>query len=202
LSELLAAPKSKGRRRAGFIVLMLVAWLAVRLAGQSASVSTARGVLSVRAPGFTFIEGAVLDRLRAGRSVRVDLDFAVLSKPQGPTVTETRQSFTLSFDLWEERFAVTLVGTPSRSASHRTSALAETWCLEQLAVPLTALGRYGRDAPFWIRLASHVLDAAPAADADDGGGFTLQTLIDRLSRRHRDDELKKSMEAGPFRVTD
>jgi hypothetical protein len=181
---------------------MLVSWLTIRLAGQAITVSGARGVLTVRAPGFTFIEGVVLERLKAGRSVRVDLEVAVLSKPQGPVVTETRQSFTLSFDLWEERFAVTREGTPPRSASHRTSALAETWCLEQLTLPLTALGRYGRDAPFWIRLASHVLDAAPAADADDGGGFTLQTLIDRLSRRHRDDELKKSMEAGPFRVTD
>ena len=90
--------------------------------------------------------------------MRVDVDLAVLEQPRGAVVAQARQSYALSFDLWEERFAVTRVGTPARAISHRTAKNAEAWCLEHLSIPLTALGRLGRETPFWIRLEYRVPD--------------------------------------------
>ena len=54
---------------------------------------------------------------------------------------------------------------PSRSVSHLTARDAEAWCLDSLTVPLSALGRLGRDAPFWIRLEYRVPgdDTAPSS---------------------------------------
>ena len=49
-------------------------------------------------------------------------------------------------------------GCRSQSVSHLTLAAAETWCLEQLTLPLNALGPLGRDLPFWIRLEYRILD--------------------------------------------
>ena len=184
-------------------MLAFIAWSVVRLYGQSVTVTAVGEGLRVRAPGFGFIKGEPLNRLRDGRSVRFDFELAVLAKPGAPTVTESRQSFILSYDLWEERFAVTHIETPgtpattSRSISHLTSKDAEAWCLDHLTVPVSALGRLGRDAPFWIRLAYRVQDQDRAPDSD-GGGFTLRGLIDTLSRRRKADELKDSIEAGPF----
>ena len=155
--------------------------------------------MHVRAPAFGFIKGETLARLKDGRSVSVDLGLSVLPDRGATAVAQSRQVFVLSYDLWEERFAVTLAGVPPRSISHLTSAGAEAWCLEQLTVSVRALGSLGRDRPFWVRLEYRILDGdAPAADAD--AGLTLRWLIDRLSRRRKAEELTHAIEAGPLRL--
>ena len=183
------------------VALLLIASSTVQPSGQSVTVHVVGDALHVRAPGssFGFIEGAALEHLRDGRALRVDLELAVLRELGAEAVTERRQSFNLSYDLWEERFAVSLIGGPRRSISHLTARDAEAWCLEQLTVPVAALGRLGRDAPLWIRLAYRVQDLEPAADPD-GARFTLRSLIDLLSRRGQDDAVGDSIEAGPFRL--
>ena len=188
-------------RCAALVTIVLVAAAAADPSTQSVTIKIAAGALQVQAPGFAFIQGAVAERLRDGRSVRVDVDLVVLEQPKGAVVAQTRQSYALSFDLWEERFAVTLIGTPSRSISHRSARNAEAWCLEHLTLPLTALGRLGRDTPFWIRLAYRVQDATAAAGANSDEGLTLAALIDRLSRRREQAETERSVEAGPFRLS-
>ena len=186
------------------VLLLLITSATVRPSGQSVTVHVVGDALHLRAPGagFGFIEGAALERLRDGRAVRVDVELAALDGPGAEPVAERRQSCNLSYDLWEERFAVSLIGGPQRSISHLAARDAEAWCLEQLAVPLAALGRLGRDTPLWIRLAYRVQDPDPAAGPDDGGRFTLRTLIDLLSRRDRDDAIGDSIEAGPFWLPD
>jgi hypothetical protein len=171
-----------------------------RLSAQSVTVYTAGSALHVRASGFGFIKGPALDRLKDGRSLRVAFELGVLEKTGAPAMTSSRQSFILSYDLWEERFAVTQTGTPSRSISHLSAADAEAWSLERLMIPLSALGRLGGDRPFWIRLEYRVQDGDRAADADDAG-FTLRGLIDRLSRRSKAAEAKESIESGPFHLS-
>jgi hypothetical protein len=79
----------------------------------------------VKAPGFRFIDGEPLARLKDGQPVRIDLRLGVLPKSRAPAVAEVRQIFVLSYDLWEERFAVAQTGNPPQSVSHLTSAAAE-----------------------------------------------------------------------------
>ena len=66
--------------------------------------------------------------------MRVDFELTVLSQPEGPIVKREVQGFTLSFDLWEERFAVSRAGSPPRSISHLRANDAENWCLENLTM--------------------------------------------------------------------
>jgi hypothetical protein len=105
----------------------------------------------------------------------------------------------LSYDLWEERFAVTAVDARSQSVSHLVLAAAEAWCVEQLAIPLNAVGALGRDLPFWIRLEYRILDGDGTSDPAESG-YTLQALIDALSRRRKTESSPHSLEAGPFRL--
>jgi len=184
---------------AGLTLLLIVAWSADRLSAQSVTIRAGADTLHVRAPGFGVIKGATLGRLKNGRTVRFELELAVLPQPGGPAATQIRQGFVLSYDLWEERFAVTKTGPSPRSISHLRADDADAWCLEQLAVPLSALGRLGRDAPFWIRLEFRIQDDDPSR-ADENGGYTLRGLIERLSRRRADDDLRDWLEAGPFRL--
>lgn len=182
------------------LLVTVVASPAMLLSSQPATTATtAGGAVHVHAPGFHFVDGDALARLKDGQSVRVELQLAILTGPGAAASAERRQTFVLSYDLWEERFAVTLAAAPSRAMSHLTAAAAEAWCVQQLQVPITALGGLGRDRPFWIRLVSRVLDGSAAA-APDEDGLTLQRLIDLLSRRRNAGDALHAVEAGPFRI--
>jgi hypothetical protein len=195
----LNTPRTAGAAwRAALMALALVISPAARLSSQAMTISTAGGALRVHAPAFAFLQGEVLDRLRDGRSVRIDLELRVLARADGPAQTQDRESFNVSFDLWEERFAVTRLGSPTQAISHLTARAAEAWCLGHLAVPLAELGGLGRDAPIWLRLESRAeapTDAAVAA----ASGFSLRRLIDSFSRRP-EGELRTSIDAGPLRL--
>lgn len=185
------------------MVCVAVLVMARVLTAQATTVSVVGETLRVRAPAFGFIDGQVLDQLRDGRSVRVEIDLRVFARAGGPTVAEARETFVLSFDLWEERFAVTRAGTPARSISHLTARAAEAWCLDQLVVPLAGigrLGRLGRDAPLWIRLEYRVQNPSSVAMPNDDG-ITIRRIIDALSRKRPDAEPRRAIEAGPLRIT-
>jgi len=184
------------------LLAVAIAATVVELHGQSISVSTVKDALHVKASGLTFIEGETLDHLRNGRAVVVDFVMSVLSGPDGPAVADSRQRYSLSFDIWEERFAVTRVGTPPRSISHLRPREAEAWCVDNLTLPVSALGRLGREAPFWMRLEYRIQDPAPVPAADETSGLTLRGLIDLLGRRRRSTDLGRTLRAGPFRLSD
>ena len=183
-------------------MLMFVAMLAARLEAQSLAVSKVGDQVHIRPQGFGFIKGEPLDRLKHGQQVRFDFELIVLSKPGGTVVTGRRQSFNVSYDLWEERFASTRLGDAPRSISHLTSTAAEAWCLEQLTTPVSSFGRLGPDTPFWIRLQYRVPDRDRAPTSEDGSTFTLRTLIDMLSGPRKGGGIADSLEGGPFRLSD
>jgi hypothetical protein len=174
-------------------------WPAVTASAQAVTVDTVGEALKIRAPGFSFLKGDPLARLKDGRSVRVELAAMVLPGPGKPPAVTARRVFALSYDLWEERFAVTTVDARALSASHLMMAAAEAWCVEQLNVAVSALGALGRDLPFWIRLEYRVLDGDGSPDSADSG-YTLQALIDVLSRRRPAGSTNPPLEAGPFRL--
>jgi DNA-binding NtrC family response regulator len=127
-------------RRAAVVLLALLAWPALRSSAQTVTVDAIGEALKIRAPGFGFLKGDPLARLKDGRSVRVELAAMVLPAPGKPPAATTRRIFALSYDLWEDRFAVTTVDAHSQSVSHLMMAAAEAWCVEQLAIPVSALG--------------------------------------------------------------
>jgi hypothetical protein len=178
-----------------------VAALLVAFASPSAQTLSIRATadhLGVRASGFTFLTGTTETRLKDGRSVRVELALHVLTGPGRSPAATARRVFALSYDLWEERFAVTTVDPPARAVSHLTSAAAEAWCIEQLAVPIASLGSLGGDV--WLRLESRIVEPDDAAANQDGSTFTLQALIEALSRRAKAGSAPRTVERGPFRL--
>jgi len=186
-------------RRVAVALLVVLAWPAARSMAQGVTVDTVGGALKIRAPGFSFLKGDPLARLKEGRSVRVELGGLVLPAPGKLPAAAARRVFALSYDLWEERFAVTTVEARSQTVSHLAQTAAEAWCVGQLAIPLTALGTLGRDQPFWIRLEYQILDSDPASDQSDSG-YTLQALIEVFSRRRKTEASPHALEAGPFRT--
>ena len=183
------------------MALAFVGSLVVPVDAQSVTVSRSGDAVAVQAPGLGFIKGEALARLKDGRTVRVDLDLTVLPGPGGAATARSRQAYVLSYDLWEERFAVTLAGPPPKSVAYLTANAAEAWCLDQLKVPVSALGAL-RDAPFWIRLEYRILDGdGGAGRAEEGSGLSLKGLIDAFSKKAKTaTPLTHAVEAGPFRL--
>jgi hypothetical protein len=181
-------------------LLALLACPAVRLSAQTLTVETVGEALKIHAPGFSFLQGDPLARLKDGRSVRVELLALVLPAPGKSPAATARRVFVLSYDLWEERFAVTTVDARPQSVSHLMMAAAEAWCVEQLAIPVSAFSAVGRDLQFWIRLEYRVLDGDNTSEPEDSR-YTLQGLIDALSRRRKTESSPHPLEAGPFRLS-
>jgi hypothetical protein len=185
--------------RTSSLALLMVVMLVLpdaRLGSQSMTLTTAGGAVRAQAPGFRFISGEPLARLKDGLPVRVELELSVLVRPGATAKASHKQVFVVSYDLWEERFAAAVSGTGSRSMSHLTSAAAEAWCIQQLAVPVSALGAFLTQR-FWIRIESRMLDGDATAREDDG--LTLRGIIETLSRRQSRDTAQ-SAEGGPFTV--
>ena len=181
------------------MALAFIGSLAVPLEAQNVSITRTGEAIAVRAPGLGFIKGDTLARLKDGRTVRIDVDFSVLPGPGGTATAHSRHAFVLSYDLWEERFAVTMAGPPPRSVSYLTAAAAEAWCLEHLTIPIAELGKL-RDAPFWIRLEYRILDGSTPSARQEDAGLTLRGMIEALSRRPKPAEPTHAVEAGPFRL--
>lgn len=173
----------------------------MQILGQSITVRVSGDALHVRGATLGVIQGDVAARLRDGASIAVDIDLLVLDKAGGSAVAHARDTFTVSFDLWEQRFAATRLGAMPRSISHLTARDTEAWCLDNVTVPVSALGRFARDVPFWIRIDSRVHGPAATPDPDDDSTFTLRRLINVLSRRRDDPDRGRVVDAGPFRLT-
>jgi hypothetical protein len=185
--------------RAALVLLVLSVWPAAQSSAQSLTIDTTGESLKIRAHRFSFLTGDPLARLKDGQSVRVELTAIVLPAPGQPEAATSRRIFALSYDLWEERFAVTTVEKRAQSITHLTQPAAEAWCIEQLGIPLNALGTLGRDLPFWIRLEYRILDAEGTPEPGEWT-YTIQALIDILSRRSRTYSAPQAIEAGPFRL--
>jgi hypothetical protein len=154
-------------------------------------------MLHVRASGVEFVAGPPLARLKDGRSIRVDLTAATAPEANAPFELRTQAQAVLSYDLWEERFAVARVDV-KRSISHLTARDAEAWCLEQLVFPVSALRT--QSAAFWMRLTYRLQDEDQPAAQEDPGGFTLRGLIDRFSRRAASEVWADTIVSGPIRI--
>jgi hypothetical protein len=153
--------------------------------------------LRIAAPKMHFLVGEVLDRLHDGATVKFEFQLALRSDRNGDVLARNVEQFAISYDLWEEKFAVTKLGSPTRSVSHLPAAAAEAWCIDNTSIPVAAINA---SRQFWMRLDYRVIDTTATPDKADNSGFTLTGLIDILSRRPRGEQLHGSEEAGPFRV--
>jgi hypothetical protein len=185
-------------RAVPLIIVAIVVDL-VWLGAQSVTVTRVNDTLHVRAPEFRFLQGRVLTQLRDGRTARLDVRLELLGRANGPVLAQTEQAFNVSFDLWEERFAVTRLGQPARSVSHLTSTAAEAWCLENVTIAASAIQAERRNA-VWMRLVLKARDDPPARQTDEESGFSFRILIDALGRRDAREAQPRVLEAGPFNV--
>jgi hypothetical protein len=156
-----------------------------------------RDQIRIAAPRLHFLIGAALDRLRDGATVNYDFQLTARTDKNGKLVARAEEHFAVSYDLWEEKFAITKLGSSARSVSHLSSAAAEAWCVENTSLPVASLSG---NQSFWLRLDYRVVDSATSGEQPDNSGFTLSGLIDIFGRRTRGEQLHGFEEVGPLRL--
>ena len=175
--------------------------LAAGVLAQGTQLWVSNGAVRLRVAAVGLIAGEVLQQLRDGRSVKVDATLDVLTRPSGPAVGRASQTCTFSFDLWEEKFAVSVAAPIARSISHLRVDDAEAWCIDQLVVPLSELGNDVWTRPFWITLEVTAAARSVTVPPENDNTLSLQWLIDTLSRRRRESVSRRTIEAGPLRLS-
>jgi hypothetical protein len=174
--------------------------LIVHLSAQSSPLSVERDgdLLRLRAPHLDFLSGAPLQRLRDGRSVTYVLSASIHVHRGGARVHGVTRQVVASYDLWDERFSMVLRDDPKVAASHLTTAAAEAWCVDLLALPVRAAPA---DRAFVIKLDCALRDEiAEARDAPTAA--TLTGLIDLFSRKEPTAAPRWEAASIPLRLAD
>jgi hypothetical protein len=154
--------------------------------------------LRVAAPGLHFLTGKPLERLRNADTVTFLTQLTIFSDERGTVFRRIPERLVVSYDLWEEKFSVTIPGPFKRSMPNLTAAQAEAWCFDQLAI--SALG-LPPDRAFWMKFEMRTTERRELAGLVGDSGISLSSLIDIFSHPAGGD-LSWSRSAGPLRLRD
>lgn len=154
--------------------------------------------LKVATPRFRFVTGKPLERLRAGAPVPFAIQLSLFTDRSQPPAARDIQRFVFSYDLWEEKFAITRLGPSRRAASHLSAEAAEAWCVEEMALDFSGVSE---QQPFWVRLEVRAEESSTGSHSAEDP-MSLARLIELFSRRSRGEEKHWRIEAGPFKLAD
>ncbi len=154
--------------------------------------------LHVAAPGLHFLTGKPLERLRDADTVDFLSQLTLYSDEYVTVFRRTPERIIVSYDLWEEKFAVSIPGAAARSTSHLGAAQAENWVIEGLAV--SALGM-DPNRQFWLKFELKTANHRDLSRLMGEKGISLGGLLDWMTRRGPDD-LYWTRDAGPWRLVD
>src|SRR4030081_2350680 len=90
--------------------------------------------LRVSAPQIRFLTGKSLEQLKNGASVGFVSQIVLSANESGSSIlARAVDRFTVSYDVWEEKFSAARPGPPMRSVSRLSVPACEAWCLDELA---------------------------------------------------------------------
>ncbi len=182
--------------RRTFAGLLIPAWAyALAREGDGLDARVAGGRIHVSAPGLRFLTGKALERLQQGAPAPFAFQLSVSTDHWATVCQRDIQRFVLSYDLWEERFAVVKAGAARKSASHLTARAAEAWCVEEVSLAPAGLAD---KQPCWLRLDVRSETPAEEAQLEAQDPMSLTRLIDLFSRKSRGEQARWTLDAGPL----
>lgn len=171
--------------------------IAMTVSSEGLLVRRIGGDLHVSAPSLHFLTGKSLARLRDGVAVPFDFQLVIASGSKNNVVARSLERFTVSYDVWEQKFSVVRMSDRHRSSLRMPASGAESWCLDHIVIPASAVPA-GRE--LWARLEIRSAEAKePEAAA---AGINLSTLIEIFSRPSRPQQDRWMVESAPFQLAD
>jgi hypothetical protein len=188
---------SHARKQAALALLLSVQLAAMTVSSQGLLPHHVSGELRVTAPGIHFLTGTSLSRLHDGAAVPFDFQLIVASGSKNNVVARALERFTVSYDVWEEKFSVVRVRDFRRSAMRLSANSAESWCLDNIFVPASSLPA---GQQLWARL--EIRSAESKEPLAPNSGINLAALIEIFSRPSRPQQDRWSLESAPFQLAD
>jgi hypothetical protein len=194
---------SRARKQA----VCLLAILSLELAAMTVS-STGllprhvAGEIRVSAPTLHFLTGKSLSLLHDGVAVPFDFQLIVGTGPRASgskdnVVARSLERFTVSYDVWEEKFSVVRVRDFRRSLMRLSASSAESWCLDNIVVQAASLPA---GQQLWARL--EIRSAESKEPLAAASGINLAALIEIFSRPSRPQQDRWSLDSAPFQLAD
>lgn len=183
---------------------ILAALIGAELLAMSASsedlfVRRAAGQVHVIAPRLHFLTGKSLQRLHDGATVPFDFQLSIAAGLKSNVVARAVDRFAVSYDVWEEKFRVVRLQNFRKSGSNLSANAAESWCMDNIAVPVSGLPA---EKELWARLEIRAVEPKEPASSSDDAGISIPALIALLSRPPRAQQDHWSLESASFRLAD
>ena len=167
-------------------------------ASESLDVSFDGDNLRIATPGLHFLTGKPLERLRNADTVVFVAQISLYSDAfKTPLRFPVRERLVVSYDLWEEKFAVKIPGIPVPPKSHLTTAQAEYFCIDNLAYSTLGLPP---ERPFWMKFELRTTAKQDLSSLMGDSGISIGRMIDILTRKPGPGELSWTRTAGPLRL--
>ncbi len=182
-----------------WLILAFVSGFALAMAAEELILSTHANRLEFSAPRLHFLVGKPLELLHNAAPVSFDVQATLWSGNHNHVFRRAAERFVVSYDLWEEKFSVTKLQAPRKTASHLAALAAEAWCKEQMSMDLTGLDP---GEPLWARLEVRAQDGKEGGPVFGRGnisesGISLTSLIEIFSRPAQATQSHWSVDAGP-----
>ena len=182
-----------------WVIAAFLAGLAVAMAAEELILTTQDNRLEFAAPRIHFLVGKPLERLRNASEVPFDFKITLWSGSRNHLLRDASRRFVVSYDMWEEKFSVTDLVTPRRTARHLTNTAAEAWCLREMSMDLTGIGA---TVPLWARLEIRAEEAKEnglpfGRGSITDSGISLTPLIDIFSKPAATTQPHWAVETGP-----
>jgi hypothetical protein len=185
------------RKPAVLALFLSVELAAMTVSSQGLLPRRVAGDIRISAPALHFLTGKSLSRLHDGAAVPFDFQLIVTSGSKNNVVASALERFTVSYDVWEEKFSVVRVRDFRRSGMRLSASSAESWCLDNIVIPAAALPA-GQQLS--ARLEIRTADSKEPLAANSG--INLSTLIEIFSRPSRPQQDRWSVESAPFQLAD
>ena len=182
-----------------WLIAAFLSGLAFAMAAEELILSTQESRLEFAAPRLHFLVGKPLERLRNASEVPFDFKITLWSGTRSHLLREVPARFVVSYDLWEQKFSVTKLVNPRRTARNLTDTAAEAWCLHEMSMDVTGVGA---NDPLWARLEIRAQDSKETGLPFGRGnitdsGISLTSLIEILSRPAAVTQPHWTVETGP-----
>ena len=187
------------RIRKWWLALAFVCGLAAAMAAEELILRMQGNRLDFSAPRVHYLTGRPLARLKNAEPVAFDIQVKLAAQQSSNVLRTNTARFVISYDLWEERYAVTKTTAPRKAASHLTAAEAEEWCIHEMSV--VDVSGIAANQPLWARMDIRAEDEKDSRlfgrDNISDQGISLTSLIERLSRPPKASQPHWELEAGP-----
>jgi hypothetical protein len=174
--------------------------MVVGITAQALSVRVDDHNLLVSAPRVDFLVGKPLQRLKDGQTVGYLGQLTLWSGRERIFEARSIVHFAFSYDIWEERFRVTVLNPGMKKpivSKNLTREQAQAWCLDQLKIDLTHVPG---DRPVWVRLEMRSEDDRETASIVGQPGISISGLVELFSHPVKNQQVHLIEEVGPLKI--